>query len=264
MNLTKYTISTIVPFFSGDGGLTPYLTGRKIVELFNTVGCRDIYQDGMPEGLSRSAYIQQRLNELNNSSKLVTLVHKLFDTRHFDQDTLNQIDLAVIKFNECIANDGYRLESIDGVYKIIGADPPEEVEVEIHFEDIERQILEQLNNAKFSIWVAVAWFTNKKLATALLNKRKEGLSVRLLVLDDEINIKHGFQYEEICETKRVKKEGFYENIMHHKFCVIDLKTVIHGSYNWTKKANWNKETVTIDTGREIAEKFASQFISLFK
>ena len=27
--------------------------------------------------------------------------------------------------------------------------------------------------------------------------------------------------------------------MHHKFCVVDLKKVIHGSYNWTKKAQYN-------------------------
>ena len=24
--------------------------------------------------------------------------------------------------------------------------------------------------------------------------------------------------------------------MHHKFCVIDLQTTIHGSYNWSKKS----------------------------
>lgn len=52
--------------------------------------------------------------------------------------------------------------------------------------------------------------------------------------------------------------------MHHKFCVIDLRTVIHGSYNWTNKAQWNKETISIDVGREIAEKFANEFMSLKK
>ena len=56
--------------------------------------------------------------------------------------------------------------------------------------------------------------------------------------------------------------GKYQNIMHHKFCVIDLKTVIHGSYNWTNKARWNKETISIDISRELAEKFASEFINL--
>ncbi|MFM6023723.1 MAG: phospholipase D-like domain-containing protein [Dolichospermum sp.] len=51
--------------------------------------------------------------------------------------------------------------------------------------------------------------------------------------------------------------------MHNKFCMIDLKTVIHGSYNWTNKARFNKETITtIQDDRETAEKFADQFIQL--
>ena len=35
----------------------------------------------------------------------------------------------------------------------------------------------------------------------------------------------------------LKLEAKFENIMHHKFCVIDLKKVIHGSYNWSIKAS---------------------------
>ena len=52
--------------------------------------------------------------------------------------------------------------------------------------------------------------------------------------------------------------------MHHKFCIIDLKTVIHGSYNWTIKAQYNKESISIDTSRDLAEKYASEFIELKK
>lgn len=38
--------------------------------------------------------------------------------------------------------------------------------------------------------------------------------------------------------------------------------VVHGSYNWTKKAQYNKETISIDTDRTTAEKFADEFIKL--
>ncbi|HYN79679.1 MAG TPA: phospholipase D-like domain-containing protein [Lamprocystis sp. (in: g-proteobacteria)] len=33
--------------------------------------------------------------------------------------------------------------------------------------------------------------------------------------------------------------------MHHKFCVIDRATVIIGSYNWTKRAQANDESITV-------------------
>lgn len=45
--------------------------------------------------------------------------------------------------------------------------------------------------------------------------------------------------------------------MHNKFCEIDFKKVIHGSYNWT-----NNESITITESRELAEEFAEHFIKL--
>ena len=79
-------------------------------------------------------------------------------------------------------------------------------------------------------------------------------------MDDSINI---LNYE-IFEVYKVKKIGIHKNLMHNKFCIIDLKTVIHGSFNWTTKANYNRETIEIihGFGHEHVEKFLNQFIEL--
>ena len=50
--------------------------------------------------------------------------------------------------------------------------------------------------------------------------------------------------------------------MHNKYCVIDLKTIINGSYNWTLAANYNQENIQITKSRRLAEEFASKFIEL--
>lgn len=141
-------------------------------------------------------------------------------------------------------------------------DDTDEIKIDIHFEQIQGRIIEKIKEAKFSIWVAVAWLTDKAILKELHNKHKEGLDVKLIVLDDDINAKYGIDYQKHFNAKLVKPFGKFQNIMHNKFCVIDLKVVIHGSYNWTNKARYNKETVSIDVNREIAEKFASQFIDL--
>lgn len=73
---------------------------------------------------------------------------------------------------------------------------------------------------------------------------------------------YGCKYEEYFETYRLKKGGYFGNIIHNKFCIIDLRTVIHGSYNWTKKAQYNRETISINKDRTTAEKFADEFIKL--
>lgn len=267
MRLSDLTIESIKEFISGDNGLTPNLSGQKILKLFNQVGFKYVYKwgdGGMPNGLARNAYVTEKLYEINGTIEIQKLLEIVFDPRHFVQDKKKNIDEAVDKINPLIQQDGYRLEKIEERFIVIGAELPEEIEVEIHFEDIQKQIIEQIRNAKFCIWIAVAWFTDKILMREIFNKKNEGINVRLVVIDDEINKKSGVDLEKYFETKRVKPTGIYQNIMHHNFCIIDFKTVIHGSYNWTIKAQWNKETISIDTGREIAEKFGNEFIELIK
>lgn len=43
----------------------------------------------------------------------------------------------------------------------------EEVSQEVLFENIQKQIIEELRNAKYMIWVAMAWFTDSLLSKNL-------------------------------------------------------------------------------------------------
>lgn len=48
--------------------------------------------------------------------------------------------------------------------------------------------------------------------------------------------------------------------MHHKFCVIDDKIAITGSYNWTYYAETrNVENIIISDNPEIVNGYASEF-----
>lgn len=133
--------------------------------------------------------------------------------------------------------------------------------INIFFEEIQDEIIKEIKQAKFTIWIAVAWFTDKKILDELLVKKQNGLNVQLVISDDEINNNSGLDYTSF-EIYKVPKTGKYDNIMHNKFCVIDLNRVIHGSYNWTNKAKFNYETIDISSNRQEAEKFAEQFIKL--
>ncbi|WP_312444563.1 phospholipase D-like domain-containing protein [Lacrimispora sp.] len=138
----------------------------------------------------------------------------------------------------------------------------EEVSQEILFKDIQNQIIEEIRNAKFLIWVAVAWFTDPVLFSELVKKKKEGLNIQVIIDENEKNNNASFRLEDEFDTYRISIESLYKNTMHHKFCVIDLVTSIHGSFNWTKAANYNKETISVDHNRETAERFASEFLRL--
>mgnify|MGYP002234035350 CR=1 FL=1 len=141
---------------------------------------------------------------------------------------------------------------------------PEEVSQEILFDDIQNRIIDEIREAKFSIWIAMAWFTNKKIFDELLKKRNEGLDVKIIIDNNRVNKeKPSFTLEDHFEVYRVDvMSERYKNIMHRKFCVIDLEVAMHGTFNWTNAANYNKEHWDVDHNRETAKTFAEEFVKM--
>ena len=157
-------------------------------------------------------------------------------------------------------NDEYELGGID--VKPGELSDSEEVSQEILFEDIQRQIIEEIRIAKYLIWVAMAWFTDPVIFSELKKKKLEGVNIQIVLDDNEKNRHASFSVEDSFETYWVSIRSLYKNTMHDKFCIIDLQTVIHGTYNWTRAAQYNKETISIDRNRETSMTFADEFIKL--
>ncbi|BCE01083.1 phospholipase D-like domain-containing protein [Marinicellulosiphila megalodicopiae] len=141
-------------------------------------------------------------------------------------------------------------------------DSNERLNVISKFDDIKSLLTNELTKAKFTIWVAVAWFTDKDLANLLYKKSKEGLNIQIIINGDKINSKLSTKLSSYFETYLVPESN--RKLMHNKFCVIDLNRVIHGSYNWTNKAQYNNETVSLIENRAVAVDFANQFVKLKK
>jgi phosphatidylserine/phosphatidylglycerophosphate/cardiolipin synthase-like enzyme len=261
MKITPYAIQNLREIITGDKGLTPSLSGRQLVAFFNSFGIRDVYNGALPDGLSRKNYAENRLGLINNSSNLANLLEELVSERHFNSTNLKR-ETAVEEINKLIKPDGFYISFLGGKYKIGGniEEPIEEINNKVHFEDIQGQILAELDNAKYTIWIAVAWFTDPVLFKKLIQKNAQGVNIQVLIMDDDINRNGGLKFEDYFETKRVPKTGYFENITHHKFCVIDLHKIINGSYNWTIKAQYNEENITISSDRESAKKFADRFM----
>ncbi|MCC5945672.1 MAG: DUF1669 domain-containing protein [Bernardetiaceae bacterium] len=133
------------------------------------------------------------------------------------------------------------------------------------FTNIRHHVMGELERAERSIWVAVAWFTDKRLMGILENKLRSGVEVKLIIVDDEINMgRYGLDYTDF-EALGGEYHTVSEELMHHKFCIIDKKTVISGSYNWTKRAaNQNRENITISSDAAYVKSFIEEFSKLYK
>jgi hypothetical protein len=130
------------------------------------------------------------------------------------------------------------------------------------FDNIAERIIQEINKARKSIFIAVAWFTNKNLFDELLKKARNGCTVSLIISNDNINLNSSIDFEQLITDKfKVYKIGNGDTeLMHNKFCVIDYSTVITGSYNWSYKAESNFENVIITSNdTTLAEQFISEF-----
>jgi PLD-like domain len=135
-----------------------------------------------------------------------------------------------------------------------------------HFKNIRKVVCSQIEQAEHTIYAAVAWFTDDYIFAALLEAaKKKGISIEILIMDDDINQNSGLDYAKL-ENAGI---AFYSypselDLMHHKFCMIDNKTLLMGSYNWTRKASRsNSESLIVQAVVPIAEAdFRAEFDQL--
>ena len=131
---------------------------------------------------------------------------------------------------------------------------------EVVFDNIEQRILKEIEDAHYAIFVSVAWFTNKKLFQALLEKAKSNCYVSIIIQLDDINSQCGIDYSQIqvgrSECFMISKDA---ELLHDKFCVIDFRKVITGSYNWTYKAAHNSENILILNDPSVATQYITRF-----
>ena len=131
----------------------------------------------------------------------------------------------------------------------------------ILFSNIKEYLIASIDNANSKIKIAVAWFTNIELFEAILRALKRNILVELILIDDHINRNEfGLDFKLFIEYGGHLYYSNKPKIMHNKFCVIDDKIIITGSYNWTYYAeNKNWENIIAILNTNIASKYNSNF-----
>ena len=131
----------------------------------------------------------------------------------------------------------------------------------ILFSNIKEYLIASIDNTYSQIKIAVAWFTNIELFEAVLRALKRGVYIELIIIDDCINRNEfGLDFSLFIENGGHLYFSNRQKIMHNKFCIIDDKIVITGSYNWTYYAeNKNWENIIAILNANIASKYNANF-----
>ena len=136
-------------------------------------------------------------------------------------------------------------------------------------------ILREIDTAKKELLVAVYAFTNDELASALVQAKKRGVAVQVVV-DREFDLANESSKGKFFEAQKIplrrvsgaksKNQVKDAGLMHQKFAVIDRRIVFTGSYNWTRSAdNLNDENLLLfrDAG-QLAEEYRNAFFRLWE
>ncbi len=200
---------------------------------------------------------QEVLNQLTGlfKSDIVGLIEELLE---------DDFELSMDEYGEVI----FETKLVQDIEKL-------EVAPKHTFENCQKVLIGELEKAEHSIFAAVAWFTNENVLDVLIKKAKEGVDV-VLLLDQGRKPNPPVDKGDTKNYCFISSKGYlpfhvypclnlnqsFQNIMHHKFCIIDNKVVVHGTYNWTKKAEYNDEDITIDGNDKSVADFNERFKSL--
>ncbi len=136
-------------------------------------------------------------------------------------------------------------------------------------------ILRAIEQAQKELLVAVYAFTNDNLAHALVQAKKRGVVVQV-VLDREFDAANEKSQSKFIEGQKIplrrlsglRSKTFDKDagLMHQKFAVIDRRIILTGSYNWTHSADsLNDENLLLfrDAG-PLAEEYRKAFFQLWE
>lgn len=133
--------------------------------------------------------------------------------------------------------------------------------------DIESHLVKLTDETKKTLDIMMYSFTSEELAKAVVRASKRKVMIRILLDETQAAGKHSkdeFLIEHGINIRIEDREG----LMHNKVVIIDGKTVITGSYNWTESAeNKNQENAIIFTAEddeEAVNKFQERFEALWQ
>jgi phosphatidylserine/phosphatidylglycerophosphate/cardiolipin synthase-like enzyme len=125
------------------------------------------------------------------------------------------------------------------------------------------RLVELVSNAQAQIHFLAYSFTSDDLAEAMINRAGDGVDVRGVLETQQVS-NQGGEYERFRQAGLDVRLDGLEGQMHHKVIIVDGKTVVTGSYNFTNSAErYNEENVLIIHSEMLAKQYEAEFEQLY-
>jgi hypothetical protein len=126
--------------------------------------------------------------------------------------------------------------------------------------EIKQRIISEIQNASQNIFIAMAWFTDRDIATEIINAKGRNIIVDIILSSNAQNETVKFMFRDAGISIHMFETGDERGMMHHKFCLIDNKISINGSYNYSYNAsNNNVENIHVSDDIKTYRQLLAEF-----
>ncbi|GAA4317714.1 phospholipase D-like domain-containing protein [Flaviaesturariibacter amylovorans] len=126
--------------------------------------------------------------------------------------------------------------------------------------EIKQRILSEIRNAKQCIYLAMAYFTDRDIAMAIVEAKNRSVIIDIILSSNAQNETVKLILKGAGVSIHAFDTGDARGIMHHKFCLIDNRISINGSYNYSLNAsNNNVENIQVSDDLKTYSQFLSEF-----
>jgi phosphatidylserine/phosphatidylglycerophosphate/cardiolipin synthase-like enzyme len=124
-------------------------------------------------------------------------------------------------------------------------------------------ILGELQRAEASLDLCVFTISDDELTRTIAAAHHNGVKVRILT-DNDKSLDAGSDINLLADEGIEIRVDQTENHMHHKFMIRDKKSLLTGSYNWTRSAErFNQENVLLIQDAGVVQPYQNEFTRLW-
>lgn len=126
-------------------------------------------------------------------------------------------------------------------------------------EECLKAIVDQIRQAKQQLKVCVFTISDDRIAKELLMAHHRGVDLRVIT-DNDKSLDEGSDIGELAAAGISVRMDTTSNHMHHKFLIADQRSILTGSYNWTRSAaRFNHENLVLSNDLKAVQLFSRQF-----
>ncbi len=230
---------------------------------------------GCPENTAQSAmtideiilHLERSIGDEQFSKSEKKILKSLVADRQLDHDQLNFLRSKVYELaNAKVTDANYRF-IIEWIRMVSNALVTRSTEKSDAFfspgESCCDVIIHQINQAVKLLRICVFTISDDRITQAIMTSHKKGLEIKIIT-DNDKSSDLGSDIEQLAREGIAVKVDNTPNHMHHKFMVVDDRSLLTGSYNWTRSAaRYNHENILVTQESSVVRSFLKEFERLW-